>query len=179
MDRIRTVFGKRTTPPRKEMAQPSAASPREAQERLYRRQRAYKGAEIHYDKGLMSCPCRVIDISDAGARLTFANDLALPHAFTLTIALDGVEVDCAMAWYDRRQMGVKFVSPMRKVSPRRAQSVQSSDARRGPRLRSIVPVTPAEEPPAQAPKGLVASLPEVSAALAANIIRFPGAKRRQ
>ena len=55
--------------------------------------------------------CTVHDLSDGGARLSFAGPLAdLPRAFTLALFKDNVQRDCEMVWLNGRFVGVRFIS---------------------------------------------------------------------
>lgn|SRR5271163_894762 len=57
-------------------------------------------------------PCKVIDMSDGGARLSISRALPrLAHTFTLALFKDGsLNRDCKIVWTDGRSAGVKFTS---------------------------------------------------------------------
>ncbi|MDX5360005.1 MAG: hypothetical protein LPL00_01610 [Alphaproteobacteria bacterium] len=140
MDRNPTAFGKRKTPPKPHMS-PAPPSIRKADERVFGSAPGYKAGVVVYDNGLMSCACRIADMTSTGARLVFDHDLALPHHFILQIPADGVEVDCFLAWYESRRMGLRFQSPFRALTARQMRSLRRQDAPRGPRLHSIARLT--------------------------------------
>jgi len=55
--------------------------------------------------------CIIHDISNGGARLSFAAPLAnLPRTFTLVLFKNSVQRECELVWSDRRFAGVKFTS---------------------------------------------------------------------
>lgn len=55
--------------------------------------------------------------------------MAAPDTFELYIELDGIEVDCEVIWRKTPEVGVRFVSPIRKVHPRRVQIVSPARTR--------------------------------------------------
>ena len=168
------TFGKRKTPPapRGPKRQAPAAAPAEDQ-RITQRRRTIKRAVIRYNDGLMSCECRVLDISPEGVRLSFADDRPLPHRFTLTIDLDGTEAECALAWYDARQMGAVFIAPPRHVTPSRLQTLQPSEAVHVSTRHVVRRDLLARD--GKAPAGLAAELPEAGAD---RVVRLPVMRRR-
>ena len=81
-----------------------------------------------YPGGTMaSIPCTISDQSASGARLTmqsgwvnpFRGESSLKERFTLVMRLDRVEVDCEIIRIEENEMGVKFLSMMRPLAPRR------------------------------------------------------------
>jgi hypothetical protein len=72
-----------------------------------------RGAEVIFDTPELPIRCVVSDLSDSGARLSFANPIAgLAHNFTLMLFNDAsAQRDCEVVWTDRRSAGVKFVGP--------------------------------------------------------------------
>ena len=58
-----------------------------------------------------------------------------PDTFLLIIELDGIEVDCEVVWRKPPDLAVAFVSPPRKVSPKRAQIVAALVQDAKPSLR--------------------------------------------
>lgn len=70
-----------------------------------------RDAQVIFDGHEQPIGCVVHDISNGGARLSFAAPLAaLPRTFTLVLFKDSVQRDCELVWSDRRVVGVKFVS---------------------------------------------------------------------
>jgi hypothetical protein len=57
-------------------------------------------------------PCKVLDMSEGGARLSISRTLPrLAHTFTLALFKDGsLNRDCKIVWTDGRSVGVKFTS---------------------------------------------------------------------
>jgi hypothetical protein len=87
-------------------------------------------------------PCFVRDISDTGARLRMDCSMSPPDTFLVIIELDGIEVDCEVV-ANRLDLAVAFVSPPRKVSPKRAQIVAALVQDAKPSLRrKPKPITP-------------------------------------
>lgn len=91
--------------------------------RAMRRQRLLKGALITARDHATAITCAVRDLSDTGARLRIDCLSVVPHAFTLIIDLDGIEVDCEVMWQRGRELGVRFLSPRRTVRPARMQVI--------------------------------------------------------
>jgi hypothetical protein len=52
--------------------------------------------------------CLLVDVSESGARLGFANPAAMPDEFALALA-DDMARWCRVMWRNDRQVGVKFV----------------------------------------------------------------------
>ena len=102
------------------------------------RKRMLKGGTIAFNGRHSTMPCVVRDISDTGARLQVAQAAGVPDTFELLIDLDGFEAQVQVAWRDLTELGVRFLSPPVKVSPKRAQSVTMTlpaEARQKPTLR--------------------------------------------
>jgi hypothetical protein len=75
------------------------------------RRRVEKDAWLALDRSFALRPCKVVDISDAGARLYVALDERLPRNFNLTFtrsSRDGRR--CELRWRRGHSVGVKFVS---------------------------------------------------------------------
>jgi hypothetical protein len=89
------------------------------------RRRVLKGAILAYNDRHTTLPCAVRDLSDTGARLRVEGSVAAPDTFILVVELDGFEVDCGVANRSGKDLGVKFVSPRRKVKPKRLQIVKA------------------------------------------------------
>jgi hypothetical protein len=70
-------------------------------------------AEIFCGTGKAPVTCRIIDLSDGGARLAIPVRLlaGLPRSFTLALFGDGsVNRDCKVVWTNSWNLGVKFTS---------------------------------------------------------------------
>ena len=70
-----------------------------------------RGARICHDPTGLELDCRVLDISERGARLMFVHYPAkdLPHRFVLETGPDGcVKWNCEVVWIESRSVGVKF-----------------------------------------------------------------------
>ena len=52
-------------------------------------------------------PCKIIDLSDAGAGLALSGAYHIPHFFTLLIP-DRAPVFCQSIWRQQERMGVAF-----------------------------------------------------------------------
>jgi hypothetical protein len=73
-----------------------------------------RAATVSFGAELPPVPCVIWDISEGGARLSVAHQMAdLPRRFTLILFKDGsVRRDCEVVWTDTRFVGVKFTSLM-------------------------------------------------------------------
>jgi PilZ domain len=70
-----------------------------------------RDAQVLFEGGEQSIGCVVHDISNGGARLSFATPLAvLPRTFTLVLFKDSVQRDCELVWSGRGVVGIKFIS---------------------------------------------------------------------
>src|ERR1700733_8644646 len=97
------------------------ARPRESRKGVRRWMRRHAHVILEGHEQLIGCV--VHDISDGGARLSFAAPLAnLPRTFTLVLFRDSVQRDCELVWSDRRFAGVKFTSQWfgAKISKRKS-----------------------------------------------------------
>lgn len=56
--------------------------------------------------------CRILDMSDGGARLAISAPVpVLPRTFTLVLFKDAtLQRDCELVWTDGRYIGVRFIS---------------------------------------------------------------------
>jgi len=120
------------------------------------RKRVLKGGVITYAARQTSIPCVVRDISEGGAHLM--TDLAphLPQSFHLIIEIDGIEVDCELAWRKAKDVGVRFVALPRAIARRRLQVLGEAGTpveEAKPSLRrnqAVEPVKDVSRPHAQA-----------------------------
>jgi PilZ domain len=80
-------------------------------QRSARRRPTNRLAKICHEEGGSEVYCRIVDISDGGARLMLTRHLPLelPDQFMLFLSLDGrVSLPCNVVWRDARQVDVKF-----------------------------------------------------------------------
>jgi hypothetical protein len=87
------------------------------------RRRVLKGGIIAFNDRHSTLPCTVRDVSEGGARLRVETSVIAPDLFVLIIELDGVEMDCEVVLRRAKELGVKFTSAPRTVTPRRRQVV--------------------------------------------------------
>jgi hypothetical protein len=99
------------------------------------RRRVLKGGIVAFNDRHSTLPCAVRDVSDTGARLRVDSSAAAPDTFVLIIEIDGFEAECRVVWRKAQELGVSFVSPPRKVAPRRSQVVHALAPQRPPSLR--------------------------------------------
>ena len=99
------------------------------------RRRVLKGAIVAYNDRHSTIPCTVRDISDTGARLRTEGTVSAPDTFLLIVEIDGLEADCSVVWRKAPDLAVRFVSPPRKVPPKRAQVVTALAHGQKPSLR--------------------------------------------
>jgi hypothetical protein len=69
----------------------------------------------------MSVRCVIEDISDTGARLTFAYALVLPSRFRLLFEKDGREEHAQMIWRNGAIVGVSFSRAIEMAAPRASE----------------------------------------------------------
>lgn len=67
-----------------------------------------KHAGMSFDLGRSTARCAIVDISETGARLKFANPRTIPATFTLFVEEDGFLVDCEIVWRREGRIGVRF-----------------------------------------------------------------------
>ena len=96
-----------------------------ANRRRSRRRRTLKTGIVAFLDRHCSIKCIVRDVSDDGARLRATDTLNIPDRFELLVEMDGFEADCEVVWRKQHDLGVKFLSPPRKVNPGRVQSVRA------------------------------------------------------
>ena len=66
------------------------------------------GGTIVHGPDRRTAYCILLDISDGGAKLAFADITCCPDRFALQVSNQPVR-DCKVIWRERRHMGVKFM----------------------------------------------------------------------
>ena len=67
-------------------------------------------AWIDSEDGHTRLPCRIVDISEGGARLVLPEARDLPGNFSLVLLQDGSDTKrCRMAWRSGETVGVEFL----------------------------------------------------------------------
>jgi hypothetical protein len=89
------------------------------------RRRVLKSGIIAFNDRYSALPCTVRNLSTTGAHLRVEGSINTPITFELLIALDGFEANCEVVWRKDKEMGVRFLSPQRTVTPKRVQVVQA------------------------------------------------------
>jgi hypothetical protein len=73
------------------------------------RRTALKSAQVVYNNGKSSIPCRIRNISEGGAKLEFGIAQLLPHKFELHVP--GMPVrQCDLRWAKDNLVGVQFIT---------------------------------------------------------------------
>ena len=99
------------------------------------RRRVLKAGLIAFNNRNSTLQCSVKDVSDQGARLAVSGSIGAPDTFDLLIALDGLEVSCAVVARTTNEIRVKFVGPIRHVPVQRLQVVTATGPAETPSLR--------------------------------------------
>ena len=73
------------------------------------RRRTLKEGTIVFDGGQRTLPCRILDISESGARLNVPNVIFMPEEFQLRVRYGGIK-DCEVVWQRGQTVGVRFAS---------------------------------------------------------------------
>ena len=63
----------------------------------------------------------------------------VPNTFELIVELDGLEASCEVVWRKDREIGVRFLSAPRAVTPTRTQVVKALAPEQKPTLRRKPP----------------------------------------
>lgn len=81
----------------------------------------HRAAEICIGTQEKQVRCKILDMSDGGARLAISSTIAnLPSTFTLVLFKDtSAQRDCEVVWTDNRCVGVKFISSWYAASKRK------------------------------------------------------------
>ncbi len=110
------------------------SNPNQSEKRMPRR-RMLKTAVASYNNRSISFEVVVRDMSDTGVKLKLRADEPLPDHFTLIVEMDGLLVDCEVVWRRGMEIGARFVSETRQITPKKSQVVESSSKRKGSLLR--------------------------------------------
>lgn len=89
--------------------------------------KVFKGGTIAYSGRQITWPCVVRNISQTGALIQSANAALIPDTFDLIVDLDGLNVECEVAWRSDTKVGVQFLETPNYQTPARAQVVEISE----------------------------------------------------
>ena len=90
------------------------------------RRRVLKGATVAYNNRHCTISCMIRDISSGGARLSATSSVDIPDTFELIVELDGIEAECEVVWRYGKDIGVRFLSPLRHSAPKRDQVIAAA-----------------------------------------------------
>jgi len=86
---------------------------------MYRERRALRRVNVDIPAKLLAGPdlplrdCRVLDISEQGARVEIGNTDRIPDEFTLLLTPSGVpQRRCRLTWRSHTHVGVEFECPI-------------------------------------------------------------------
>lgn len=79
-----------------------------AERRSSTRYRVFKGGRLSFNKGYGALECLVRNLSDRGARLALGETTAVPKAFSLEIAGEGISRSAIVRWRSPAAVGVEF-----------------------------------------------------------------------
>ncbi|MDE2378706.1 PilZ domain-containing protein [Bradyrhizobium sp.] len=77
------------------------------EKRAAQRHRVFKGATIAFEG--LGVACTVRNMSTGGAAIDLDSPVALPEAFTLSIACDHSEHRCHAVWRSNKRVGIAFL----------------------------------------------------------------------
>ncbi len=80
------------------------------------RQKTFLAGKIIFGANRFEMDCSVRDLSGGGARLSFADPLAVPDAFDLHLASRGTVFRAEVRWRKGRQIGVLFGAVLRRAA---------------------------------------------------------------
>lgn len=88
-----------------------------------------QGAWIFLGAGSAPIPCLMLDLSSAGARLRFEENIATPDEFILVMSRDRrVNRRCEVVWRKEDSVGVRFLAA-KSISPTMARKDRRSGIR--------------------------------------------------
>ena len=90
------------------------------------RRRVLKGATVAYNNRHCTISCMIRDISSGGARLSSTSSVDVPDTFELIVEVDGLEAECEVVWRYGKDIGVRFLSPLRQSSHKRDQVIAAT-----------------------------------------------------
>ena len=91
-------------------------APKQAERRRRGRRRAILSGFLVLDDG-RSSPCRIVDISDSGARVKLPTMMPLPPKLWLINASDWLAYETALAWRSETDAGLRFLSTRNLKEP--------------------------------------------------------------
>jgi hypothetical protein len=121
---------------------PDTSADKPVERRQSPRRRVLKGGVVAFNDRYVTLPCTVRDISDGGARLRIEGSITAPDTFELIIEIDGLEAACEVVSRRGNEVSVRFVSPPRKMPPRRLQVVNAIAPVTQPSLRKRPKLAP-------------------------------------
>ena len=121
---------------------PDTSADKPVERRQSPRRRVLKGGVVAFNDRYVTLPCTVRDISDGGARLRIEGSITAPDTFELIIEIDGLEAACEVVSRRGNEVSVLFVSPPRKMPPRRLQVVNAIAPVTQPSLRKRPKLAP-------------------------------------
>ena len=95
---------------------PRPAAAEQVERRRRGRQRAILSGFLVLDDG-RSSPCRIVDISDSGARVKLPTVMLLPPTLWLINASDWLAYEAALAWRSETEAGLRFLSKRNLKEP--------------------------------------------------------------
>jgi hypothetical protein len=95
--------------------------------RRVERMRTLVESTLVYGEGATPAPCRILDLSPAGAMIEIEESLVLLRPLALLLALDGVAVEARVAWRAGDHAGLAFTRrhDLRDEVPRNISRLQS------------------------------------------------------
>lgn len=105
------------------------------EQRRDHRRRVLKGATVAYNNRHCTISCMIRDISTGGARLSATSSVDIPDTFELIVELDGLEAECEVVWRYGKDIGVRFLSPLRQSARKRDQVIAAAQPQEKVSLR--------------------------------------------
>jgi hypothetical protein len=82
----------------------------EIQNRKHSRRKVHRAAQIDAGDGSRPQYCKLLDVSEGGARLITNDPTLVPEVFTLLLSSDGaVRRACVVVWRRENSIGVQFL----------------------------------------------------------------------
>lgn len=89
------------------------------------RHRTFLQGRVYYNNRRQSADCIIRELTDDGARLSFTDPVALPHAFELHIPNRDQTIRVEIAWNHGTDVGVSFGRPEPHAAATLAPSVHA------------------------------------------------------